>query len=73
MTQTNIGDVILSTTLLDRVLQQYPDATVDVVAGGRSVDLFEGMPNLGELVPVVKKKRHGHYIDIWKKTAQAPL
>ncbi len=67
MTQTNIGDVILSTTLLDRVLQQYPDATVDVVAGGRSVDLFEGMPNLGELVPVVKKKRHGHYIDIWKK------
>lgn len=67
MTQTNIGDVILSTTLLDRLLQAYPDATFDIVAGGRSTDLFEAMTNLGELVPVVKKKRHGHYIDIWKK------
>lgn len=67
MTQTNIGDVVLSTVLLDRLMETYPDATFDIVAGGRSVDLFEAMPNLGELVPVVKKKRHGHYMDIWKK------
>jgi heptosyltransferase-3 len=67
MTQTNIGDVILSTTLLDRLLTTYPDAVVDIVAGGRSLDLFEAMPNLGQLIPIVKKKHHMHYIDLWKK------
>lgn len=67
MTQTNIGDVILSTVLLDRLLSAYPDAVVDVVAGGRSTDLFSAMPNLGELIPIVKKKHHMHYVDLWKK------
>ncbi|MFT7144071.1 MAG: heptosyltransferase-3 [Alphaproteobacteria bacterium] len=67
MTQTNIGDVIISTVLLDRLLSTYPDAVVDVVAGGRSTDLFSAMPNLGELIPIVKKKHHMHYVDLWKK------
>tara|TARA_R110000868_G_scaffold262401_1_gene520892 strand:- start:54104 stop:55051 length:948 start_codon:yes stop_codon:yes gene_type:complete len=67
MTQTNIGDVVLSTVLLDRLLTTYPDAVVDVVAGGRAVDLFTGMPNLGELIPIKKRKHHMHYFDLWKK------
>lgn len=70
MTQTNIGDVILSTTLLDRLLTTYPDAVVDIVAGGRSLDLFKAMPNLGQLIPVVKKKRHMHYFDLWKQLSK---
>ena len=67
ITLTNIGDVVLSTTLLDRVLATHPDAVVDVVAGARAVELFKGMPNLGKLIPVIKKKRHGHYIDLWRE------
>lgn len=67
ITQTNIGDVVLSTVLLDRILASHPEATVDIVAGARAVDLFEGMANIGRLIPLVKKKRHGHYFDLWKQ------
>lgn len=70
MTQTNIGDVLISTVLLDRLLTTYPDAIVDVVAGKRSVELFEALPNLGVLIPIVKKKHHMHYFDVWKKLAK---
>lgn len=67
LTHTNIGDAVLSTIVLNRLLNDYPDATVDVACGAKAMDLFKGLPNLGELVPVVKKKRHGHYIDLWKR------
>ena len=67
ITLTNIGDVVLSTTLLDRILATHPDAVVDVVAGARAVELFKGMPNLDRLIPVIKRKRHGHYLDLWRQ------
>jgi heptosyltransferase III len=67
ITFTNIGDVVLSTALLERVLADYPDATVDIVAGAASLSLFEGLPQKGELIPLVKKKHHMHYIDLYNK------
>ena len=67
LTHTNIGDAILSTVLLERMLHDHPDATVDVVVGAKSVDVFSQLPQLGKLIPLVKKKRHAHYIELWKK------
>ena len=66
ITFTNIGDVVLSSVLLDRIIQTYPDCVVDVVAGGKSTELFDGLPNIGETIPLIKKKHHGHYIELWK-------
>lgn len=67
ITFTNIGDVVLSTALLERVLADYPEATVDIVGGAAALSLFEGLPQKGELIPLVKKKHHMHYIDLYKK------
>lgn len=67
ITLSNIGDVILSTVLLDRVLASHPEATVDVVVGKGAASLFEGLENIGQVYPVIKKKRHGHYIGLWKQ------
>jgi ADP-heptose:LPS heptosyltransferase len=70
ITLTNIGDVVLSTPLLHRILADHPDAVVDVVVGAKSADLLAGLPQLGTLYPVVKKRRHGHYIDLYKQCSQ---
>ena len=70
ITHSNIGDAILSTILLDRLLNDFPEATFDIACGARAVELFKGFPNLGDLVPVIKKKRHAHHFDMWKKFRQ---
>lgn len=67
ITLTNIGDVVLSTALLERVLADYPNARVDIVGGAAALSLFEGLPQKGELIPLVKKKHHGHYVDLYHK------
>lgn len=67
ITHSSIGDVVLSTGLLNRLLKKYPDAVVDVVIGFRAANLFEAFPNLGELI-VVHKKRFGlHIVDLFRK------
>ena len=64
ITYTNIGDVVMSTALLERILSEHPDATVDIVVGGRAAELFEGMPQLGRLITLKKRKHHRHYLDL---------
>lgn len=72
ITLTNIGDVVLSTTLLRRLVNAYPQATVDIVAGPGALPLFEGLPNLGRLIPLVKQRRHAHYLDVWRQLKDTP-
>src|SRR5690606_37503686 len=67
ITQTNIGDVVLSTGLLNRLLESYPEAVVDVVAGSRATEIFEDLPNLGQLISVTKKPRHAHHIELLRQ------
>jgi ADP-heptose:LPS heptosyltransferase len=67
ITFTNIGDVVLSTGLLERVLADHPDAIVDIVGGGVALTLFEGLPQKGELIPLIKKKNHMHYMELYRK------
>lgn len=44
----------------------YPDGKVTVACGKLCTSLFEGFPNVERIIPVVKKPRHGHWIDLWK-------
>lgn len=61
---SNIGDVVLTSTLLERVLADHPNAVVDIVVGPRAAELFEGLPNLRHLIPLHKKKAHMHYVEV---------
>ncbi len=67
ITATRIGDAILSTGLLDHMARTYPDGKVTVACGKLCVSLFEGFPNVERVIPVVKRPRHGHWIDLWKE------
>lgn len=66
ITLTNIGDVVLSTTLLNAILKDYPNAEVDVVCGAKSAVLFKDFPNLRSLHAVKKLKHHMHHLKVLK-------
>lgn len=54
---SNIGDAILTTPVLERLHQLYPDARVDIVGDRRSSALFACCPYLGRLIH--RDKSHG--------------
>ncbi len=66
---TNIGDVVMSTALLNRVLADYPDAKVDVIVGGLGAELFANLPQLGRILTIKKRKHHRHYLDLRRELA----
>ncbi|WP_404385142.1 glycosyltransferase family 9 protein [Caenispirillum salinarum] len=68
ITSNQIGDAVLSTGVLNHLLVQEPDLRVTVVTGQVPAQLFEGLPNLDRLLTVRKRKRGGHWREIWKQT-----
>ena len=68
ITSTRIGDAVLSTGLLRHIHNAYPDAKVAIVCGPLPSSLFEGYPNLDELITLKKEKNHKHWFKLWKKT-----
>lgn len=67
ITSTRLGDAVLSTGLLDHIVIQYPEAQVTVVCGPLPKSIFESFPNVVEIIALKKKKRHGHWIELWKE------
>lgn len=47
VSQTNIGDVVLTCPVIDILRHDFPKAKLDVVAGPKAVSLFAGNPNFG--------------------------
>src|SRR5450755_129143 len=46
VSQTNIGDVVLTCPVIDILRQDFPQAKMDVVVGPKAVSLFEDNPNI---------------------------
>ncbi|MEM9470294.1 MAG: glycosyltransferase family 9 protein, partial [Pseudomonadota bacterium] len=67
ITSTRLGDGILSTGLLNHLLESEPEAKVTVACGGLPSSVFEGFPNVEAILPMKKEKRHGHWIKLWKQ------
>lgn len=63
---SRIGDSVLSTALINHLLDEYPDSQISVVTSSISKDLFERMPRLENLIVIDKKKYSLHWFDIWK-------
>lgn len=68
ITSTRLGDAILSTGLLDHLLRKYPQAAVTVACGPLPKTIFEGFPNVGQIIPLKKEEHHGHWRKLWKAT-----
>src|ERR1700690_3035462 len=54
VSQTNIGDVVLTCPVIDILRRDFPKAKIDVVTGPKAVSLFEG--NAGLRVKVFDKQ-----------------
>lgn len=69
ITSNRIGDAVLSTGLLARLLEMYPDDGVVVAAGGPCAALFEATPRLIDIHAMTKQKRGGHWFDLWRSVS----
>lgn len=57
ITLSNIGDAVMTTPVLAALHQEFPFATIDLVADRRSAEIFRHCPYLGRIV--FKEKRAG--------------
>lgn len=66
VTSNRIGDAVLSTGLLGYLLDRYPNADFTIACGPAAQGLFTAFPRLERLHIMRKRKRAGHWIDLWK-------
>ena len=67
ITHTRLGDAVLSTCVLNYLMQTYPKAKLTIAAGSVSAELFKTIPNLKRLIIVKKEKYHLHWLKLWSK------
>ncbi len=57
ITLSNIGDVVLTTPVLERLHQCYPEALIDILTDARAREVLEHCPYRGDIL--LKEKRAG--------------
>lgn len=62
---TRIGDAVLSSGLVRRLLDEIPDARFTIVAGPAAAPLFAEVPGLERLIVMEKEKGGGHWFRLW--------
>lgn len=65
ITSTRIGDAVLSTGLLNHLVDSEPDAHFTVACGPVATPLFKGVPRLERIIPIEKKKGGAHWLSLW--------
>lgn len=65
VTSNRIGDAVLSTGLLGHLYDQYPNADFTIACGPAAAGLFKAFPRLERLHIMRKKKRAGHWMELW--------
>lgn len=68
ITASRIGDAVLSTGLLDHLATRYPEARFTVACGAVAAPLFAAAPFVEEVIPMVKQRRAGHWLALWRRT-----
>ena len=68
ITATRIGDAVLFSGPLDHLIKAYPGAEITVACGPLAAPLFRAAPSVGEIIVMAKKKRGGHWVDLWRRT-----
>ncbi len=69
VSSNRIGDVVLSTGLIDHLLRRYPDARFTVACGTVAAGVFERMPRLDRLILLEKRRDRRHWLPLWAATA----
>jgi ADP-heptose:LPS heptosyltransferase len=64
---TRIGDAVLSSGLIKRLLDEIPNARFTIVAGPVAAPLFLDTPNLEQVIEFRKKPNDAHWFELWWK------
>ncbi|MDA0675558.1 MAG: glycosyltransferase family 9 protein [Proteobacteria bacterium] len=65
ITATRIGDAILSTGILARLIERHPGARVTLACGPAAASLFEAVPGLERLIVLDKMMASLHWVALW--------
>ncbi|MBT4889577.1 MAG: glycosyltransferase family 9 protein [Rhodospirillales bacterium] len=65
ITATRVGDAVLSTGVLQHLLEENPNARVTIVCGPAAAGLFEAVPRLEKIIVLSKKRWSMHWVDMW--------
>lgn len=65
VTATRIGDAVLSTGLLDYLIDRHPGARLTVAAGPVAAPLFGAVPGLERVITVRKRPLSAHWLTLW--------
>ncbi|MDY0028809.1 MAG: glycosyltransferase family 9 protein [Pseudobdellovibrionaceae bacterium] len=66
ITSSRIGDAVLSNGILNYLLTKYPDSRLTVACGPLVVSLYEGVPQLEQIISMKKQSWNRHWIGLWK-------
>lgn len=70
ITASRIGDAVLSTGLLAHLSEKHPRARFTVACGAAAAPLFAPMPFVERVIPMVKQRRAGHWLALWRATCR---
>ena len=70
ITSTRIGDAVLSSGLLDSLVDRYPQARFTIACGPLAAPLFEAAPRVDEIVPLRKRRGSLHWFDLWARSVR---
>ncbi len=68
VTSNRIGDAVLSTGLLAWLIEQHPGAHLTIACGPAPAPLFAAVPGLERLIAMPKRRRGGHWVELWRTT-----
>jgi ADP-heptose:LPS heptosyltransferase len=68
ITSTRVGDAILSTGLLNKLISENPGARVTVACGPAAAPLFEAVPSLERIIVLDKMVLSLHWLGMWWQT-----
>lgn len=69
ITSNRLGDAVLSTAVLARLLDEHPDAKVTVACGPVAAALFAGVPQVERVIAWRKAKSGRHWWTLWRQVA----
>lgn len=65
VTSTRVGDAVLSTGVLDRLIREHPGARVTIACGPAAAALFDGVPGLERVIVLDKMLFSLHWLALW--------
>jgi len=67
ITSTRIGDAVLSTGLLSKLIDSHPTIDITIACGPAAAPIFAETPNLKTVFTMKKRAASLHWLDLWKK------